>query len=91
MFYAFILFIIPNLLFHILTNYFLLADGFITLLTWFWELVGDVFFYDTSTASALRESRLLSCLLTYFPFIFAFLGGFAKRKKRKTNGELLSD
>lgn len=81
--YAFILFIIPNFAFHILVNALFLADDFIVLLTWFFELIGDTFFFHTSIASNLRESRLLSCLFTYLPFIFTFLGGLTKRKKNQ--------
>ena len=78
---AFILFLIPNVAFHILINFVLLADDFIFLLTWFLQLIEDTFFYKTSIYDTLWESRFLGSLFTDLPFIFAFLGGLAKRKK----------
>lgn len=87
---AFVLFIIPNITIQMLVYYFNSVE-LMCMLNWFMKSFSDVFFFETQKAYDVSYSYFWNSLLTYFPFIFAFFGGLAKRKKRKTNGELLSD
>lgn len=80
MLFAFFLFILPNLALQILI-YNSYSIELISLLSWFLMPLGDVFFYATGTASDLYYSFFWNSLLTYLPFIFAFLGGLVQRKK----------
>ena len=79
--YAFIFFLLPNVIFHFLINLLFYSNDIMLALNWFLELFGDTFFHDTSIAYTLVNSRLLACIFTDIPFIVAFLGGLAKRKK----------
>lgn len=83
---AFILFIIPNLALQILI-YYSYSIELMLLLNWYLAPLSDVFFFKTQTAYDLRFSYLGNSLLTYLPFIFAFLGGVTKRKKRQRKAE----
>lgn len=80
--YAFIWFILPNLALQTLI-YYSYSIELMSFLNWFLTPLGNAFFFDTQAAYALKFSYFGNSILTYFPFIFAFLGGFTKRKKDK--------
>ena len=84
MFFSFILFIMPNLALQILI-YYSYSIELMCLLNWYLAPLSDVFFFETQTAYDLRFSYLGNSLLTYLPFIAAFLGGVTKRNKGKKN------
>ena len=79
--YAFIIFLLPNVIFHFLINSLFYYNDIMISLNWFLDIIGDTFFHDTSIAYTLENSLLLACVFTDIPFIVAFLGGLAKRKK----------
>ncbi|MCH5191629.1 MAG: hypothetical protein J1F23_05635 [Oscillospiraceae bacterium] len=80
MLFAFILFIIPNLALQILI-YNSYSIELMCLLNWFFAPLADVFFYDIETNYDLYYSYFWNSVLTYLPFISAFIGGLTKRKK----------
>lgn len=80
MLFAFILFIIPNIaLQNLIYNSY--SIELMCLLNWFFAPFADVFFYDTETHYDLYYSYFWNSVLTYLPFISAFIGGLTKRKK----------
>ena len=83
---AFILFIIPNIALQMLIYSFNSME-LMFLLNWFLSPLGNAFFFDTSTNYYLCFSFFWNSLLTYFPFILAFLGGLSKMKKNQNKIE----
>lgn len=77
--FAFILFLLPNILLQILI-YSSYSIELMCLLNWFLAPLSDVFFFETQTAYDLRYSFFWNSLFTYIPFISTFLGGLSKRK-----------
>lgn len=80
MLFAFILFIIPNLALQILI-YYSYSIELMYLLNWFLVPLENAFFFGPQANSDLRFSYFWNSVLTYLPFVFAFLGGLTKRKK----------
>lgn len=80
--FAFIFFIIPNIVIHILI-YACYSVELMCLLNWFIKPLSDVFFFGTQKAYDLEFSYFWNSILTYFPFIFTFFGGLTKRQKRQ--------
>lgn len=76
---AFVLFIIPNFLIQILV-YYSYSVELMCMLNWFMKPLSDVFFFGTQKAYDLEFSYFWNSLLTYFPFIFTFLGGLTKKQ-----------
>lgn len=85
-FYALILFMIPNIALQILI-YYSYSIELMCLLNWFLAPLGDVFFFETPTAYDLRYSFWENSFLTYLPFILAFLGGVTKKRKRQRKAQ----
>lgn len=79
---AFLLFIMPNMAIQLLV-YDLSSIQLMCLLNWFMKPFSDVFFFETQKAYDLEFSYFWNSILTYFPFIFTFLGGLTKRQKRQ--------
>ena len=77
---AFILFIVPNLVLQILI-YFYNSIELMFLFNWLLWPLGNAFFSDTQISYDLCFSYFGNSVLTYPPFILAFLGGLAKREK----------
>lgn len=84
LFPVFVLFIIPNIALQILI-YYSYSIELMSLLNWYLAPLSDVFFFETQTAYDWRFSYLGNSLLTYLPFIAAFLGGLSKRNRGNKN------
>ncbi len=84
LFPSFVLFIIPNIALQIFV-YFLFFDEIKGLYNWYLAALGDAFFFGTETSDDLYNSFSGNFLITYLPFVFAFLGGLSKRNKKNKN------
>lgn len=78
---SFILLISPNIVIQLLV-YITYSMELMWLLNWFSNALGNAFFSETQTAYNLSYSYSVNSLLTYLPFVFAFLGGLSVRNKK---------